>query len=216
MLVHPAADTRERVRARLGIDPEATVVLYAPTWREADATGEWSARIFDELDLRRLADGLGRDHTVLLRGHPYSLPDSDPVAARRAGVLDVTRYPEVNDLLLASDVAVLDYSSLRFDWLLTGKPVAFFVPDLESYLARRPPLLDYASTAPGPLLRSTEEVIEALRDLPGLAARLRRRAAAGPPALQRAGRRRRHGTGRGRILRRPRRSRLTGWVSSRP
>ena len=170
VLVHPAADTRQRVRARLGLDPEATVVLYAPTWREADATGEWSARIFDELDLRRLADGLGRDHTVLLRGHPYSLPDSDPVAARRTGVLDVTRYPEVNDLLLASDVAILDYSSLRFDWLLTGKPVAFFVPDLESYLARRPPLLDYASTAPGPLLRSTEEVIEALRDLPGLAA----------------------------------------------
>jgi CDP-glycerol glycerophosphotransferase (TagB/SpsB family) len=41
-------------------------------------------------------------------------------------VWDVSDYPEINDLLLAADVAVLDYSSVRFDWLITGKPVVFF------------------------------------------------------------------------------------------
>ena len=82
-----AADAREHVRARLGIDPEATVVIYAPTWREADATGEWSARIFDELDLSGWPTAWVRDHTVLLRGHTYNLPDAGPMAAaERPGV----------------------------------------------------------------------------------------------------------------------------------
>ena len=61
-------------------------------------------------------------------------------------------YPEINDLLLAADVAVLDYSSIRFDWLITGKPVVFFVPDLEDYLSSRKVLFDFPPTAPGPLL----------------------------------------------------------------
>ena len=47
-------------------------------------------------------------------------------------MLDVTGHPEVNDLVLASDVAVLDYSSLRFDYAQTGKPMVFLVPDLDS------------------------------------------------------------------------------------
>ena len=67
-----------------------------------------------------------------------------------------------------TDVAVLDYSSLRFDWMLSGKPAVFFVPDLDDYLSARTALFDYRPTAPGPLLRTTEEVIAALRDLDGI------------------------------------------------
>ena len=167
-LVRPAPGRREQVRQRLGISPDSTVVLYAPTWRDGHATGEWSARLFDELDLERMADALGPDHTILLRGHTYNLADANATRSRGPGVLDVTRYPEVNDLITAADVAVLDYSSLRFDWLLTGKPVVFFVPDLEGYLAQRPVMFDFDSTAPGPQLRTTDEVIGALRHLPDL------------------------------------------------
>ena len=117
------------------------------------------------------AGALGPDHTVLLRGHPYNLADARTARSGRvAGVLDVTSYPDVNDLVLAADVAVLDYSSLRFDWLLTGKPLLFFVPDIDQYLSRWPVLFDFAETAPGPLLRTTDEVTTALQDLPALAA----------------------------------------------
>ena len=50
-----------------------------------------------------------------------------------AGLIDVTDYPDVTDLCLASDAAVLDYSSLRFDYALTGKPMIFLVPTLQRY-----------------------------------------------------------------------------------
>ena len=164
-LVRPDPGVRDQVLTRLGVPAGRRVVLYAPTWRESDAITARKAKLFDELEVDRLADALGADHTILLRGHTRTRHTSGAGPAGRAEILDVTRYPEINDLILAADVAVLDYSSLRFDWLLTGKPVLFFVPDLESYLAQRTALFDFGPTAPGPLLGTTAEVIDALRDL---------------------------------------------------
>jgi CDP-glycerol glycerophosphotransferase len=162
------AAVRSRVLGTLCIDPDSTVVLYAPTWRDTVATSSWSARLFDELDLVALAEQLGDGYTVLLRGHNYNLREGLPDLDTH--ILDVSAYPEVNDLILAADVAVLDYSSLRFDWLITGKPVLFFVPDLEDYLQSRTVLFDFAPTAPGPLLKTTAEVGAALLDLDAVAA----------------------------------------------
>ena len=157
------ASVRSRVLGQLGIDEDRIVVLYAPTWRDTVATGAWSAKYFDGLDLKALAEHLGDRYALLLRGHNYNLREG---LSRTPGkVWDVSAYPEINDLLLAADVAVLDYSSIRFDWLITGKPVVFFVPDLEDYLRSRKVLFDFPPSAPGPLLASTAEVVEALLDL---------------------------------------------------
>ncbi|BAK35595.1 putative glycosyltransferase/ glycerophosphotransferase [Microlunatus phosphovorus NM-1] len=169
-LVAPAAGTRERVLQRLAVPADKTVLLYAPTWRESDATGAWAARLFDELDLDRLSAALGDDYVVLLRGHNYNLRDSSPQSRHSARIIDVTRYPEINDLTIAADAAILDYSSLRFDWLITDKPMLFFVPDLEDYLASRTALFDFAPTAPGPMLQTTDEVIAAVRELEAVSA----------------------------------------------
>jgi CDP-glycerol glycerophosphotransferase len=162
------AATRSRVLEQLGIAAEQIVVLYAPTWRDTVATSPWTAKLFDGLDLEALVEQLGDGYAVLLRGHNYNLREGLAPIARH--VWDVSAYPEINDLMLAADVAVLDYSSIRFDWLVTGKPVLFFVPDLVDYLSSRGILFDYKSTAPGPLLGSTAEVAATLRDLGGVAA----------------------------------------------
>jgi CDP-glycerol glycerophosphotransferase len=79
-------------------------------------------------------------------------------------VVDVSAYPRPDDLVIAADLAVLDYSSVRFDWAITGKPAVFFVPDLEPFFALRPPLFDFAQSAPGPLLTTTAEVADALAE----------------------------------------------------
>jgi CDP-glycerol glycerophosphotransferase len=163
-LVNREAGAREAVLARLEIDPGKTVVLYAPTFRDSLTTKTYAAKRFDALDLERLTDGLGEDYVVLLRGHNNNQREPERMRGR-ARVLDVTDYPEINDLTLAADVAVLDYSSLRFDWALTGKPMVFFVPDVTEYFAFRPPLFDFAGSAPGPLLATTDEVVGALSDL---------------------------------------------------
>jgi CDP-glycerol glycerophosphotransferase len=162
------AETRARVLDRLGVAHDKTVVLYAPTYRDNLTTRVFAAKIFDELDLDALTTALGEDYVVLLRGHNNNQRETDRVRGR-ARVVDVTDYPEINELTVAADAAVLDYSSLRFDWALTGRPAVFFVPDLDTYFSARPPLFDYERTAPGPLLSTTEEVAERLRNLDDVA-----------------------------------------------
>jgi CDP-glycerol glycerophosphotransferase len=164
VLVTTDSSARTEILHRLGVPPDKTVVLYAPTWRDTIATGDWSAKYFDALDLNALADALGDDHVLLLRGHNFNMREG-VLKASHATIVDVTRYPEITDLILAADVAVLDYSSLRFDWVLTGKPVLFFVPDLADYLSARTALFEYGPTAPGPLLHTTDDVIEAIWNL---------------------------------------------------
>jgi CDP-glycerol glycerophosphotransferase len=163
-IVSAEPGARADILRRLGVSPDKTVVMYAPTWRDTIATGDWSARFFDALQLDELAEALGPDHVLLLRGHNFNMRQGE-LQASHSQIVDVTRYPEITDLILAADVAVLDYSSLRFDWVLTGKPVIFFVPDLADYLSARTALFAYGPTAPGPLLSTTAEVIAAVQDL---------------------------------------------------
>src|SRR5262249_44745649 len=119
---------RERTRHQLGVRPDQTAVLYAPTWRDHLATRPRAAAMSEHLDVDAAAAALGDSHVILLRGHRFHMPGSS-----RRGVVDVTDHPEINELVLASDVAVLDYSSLRFDYAQTGRPMVFLVSDLEDY-----------------------------------------------------------------------------------
>jgi CDP-glycerol glycerophosphotransferase len=169
VLVSPDAErVRTDVRARLGIAPEQKVVLYAPTWRDDMATDWRSAELVRHLDLESATHELGPDYVFLMRGHRFHARGSDR-SERTARLLDVTDYPEINDLILASDAAVLDYSSLRFDFALTGRPMIFLVPDLATYTGGvRGFLYDFRDTAPGPLADTADEVVARLRDLPGL------------------------------------------------
>ena len=159
-----AEPVRRRTRELLGIRPDQTVVLYAPTWRDDLAARFGTSRLVQHLDLEQAAGDLGDDHVLLMRGHRYHPPESSSRSGPR--VIDVTTYPEINDLLLASDVAVLDYSSIRFDFALTGRPMVFLVPDLQQYTSgARGFLYPFEDSAPGPLLENADQVVEALRDL---------------------------------------------------
>jgi len=160
-------EVRARTRRLLGIEDGQVVVMYAPTFRDYLSANDMTAPPVDFLDAERAAQQLGDGFVILVRGHAFNAR-ANQLGERRGQVIDVTDYPDINDLILASDVAVLDYSSLRFDYALTGKPMIFLVPDLERYDKGRGGVIDYAPTAPGPLVDSTREVIRLLRDLPGL------------------------------------------------
>ncbi|REJ07603.1 glycosyl/glycerophosphate transferase [Microbacterium bovistercoris] len=141
------------VRAALGIGEGERVLLYAPTWRD-DRT-----EMVDFVDPEVLASQT--DAVVLVRGHSRTLgPGKDRTGAR---VIDVTGYPETAKLLLIADALITDYSSVMFDFSVTGKPMYFLVPDLEHYRGElRGFYFDLAERAPGPLLRSQDELVAAL------------------------------------------------------
>jgi CDP-glycerol glycerophosphotransferase len=167
-----ADELRAVVRASLGIADRHTAVLYAPTFRDYMTNVEGRAAMAELLDFAALTRALGDDVVLLIRGHAFNARSRMRVA--RAGrIVDVTDYPEVSDLYLAADAAIVDYSSLRFDFGVTGKPMVFLVPDLQRYKDTRGWLFDFEPTAPGPMVETTAEVIEELKDLPGLKERYR-------------------------------------------
>ncbi|MFZ2014692.1 MAG: CDP-glycerol glycerophosphotransferase family protein [Nocardioides sp.] len=161
---------RERVRRLLGIPEGQRVVMYAPTFRDYLSADDMAAERIDFFDVDRAAHELGPGYTFLVRGHAFNAR----AGGRHEGgshVLDVTPHPDVNHLILASDAAILDYSSLRFDYALVDRPMVFLVPDLEKYDASRGGVIPYGPTAPGPHVTTTREVVDLLRDLDGLARR---------------------------------------------
>jgi CDP-glycerol glycerophosphotransferase len=167
-----AAAIGERARKALGIGDGERVVMYAPTFRDYLSADDMAAERIDFFDVDRASRELGPGYTLLVRGHAFNAR----AGGRHEGgshVLDVTGHPDINELILASDVAVLDYSSLRFDYALTGKPMIFLVPDLEKYDAVRGGVIPYGPTAPGPHVTTTREVVTLVRDLPGLERRTR-------------------------------------------
>ncbi|KQV18392.1 MULTISPECIES: CDP-glycerol glycerophosphotransferase family protein [unclassified Kitasatospora] len=153
------------VRRRLGIPDDRRIVLYAPTWREDQQRANGDGYRLDlRLDLAAARAALGEDHVLLVRPHTHvaePLPD-----AGDGFVLDVGDYPDVQELLLAADVLVTDYSSIMFDFAITGRPILFFTYDLEHYRdALRGFYFDFEREAPGPLLADSAELIGALRSL---------------------------------------------------
>ena len=169
-LFGPAAvSRRDEVRARLGIAPDQKVALYAPTWRDNVKSSSNQYAMVTYLDFSQCRRALGAEWTFLLRGH-HNIAAGRNTAG--LGVIDVTDYPEVNDLYLAADVLINDYSSVMFDFAVTGKPIVFLAPDRASYSGDvRGFYFDYEAMAPGPIVDSTDEVIRELGRIDSVALR---------------------------------------------
>jgi CDP-glycerol glycerophosphotransferase len=149
------------IRADLGIAPGQTAVLYAPTHREYAAGPE------PLLDPSRLAAALGPEYVLLLRAHYYDV-DGTGAAAEQGGngkarVVDVSAYPVVEDLCLAADVLVTDYSSIMFDYANLDRPIVVYAPDWETYRRTRGVTFDLMEQPPGAVATTEDQLIEVFR-----------------------------------------------------
>lgn len=161
VLVRSDHKTRALVRNNLGIsDPETKVVLYAPTWRDYErlADGRWAAISF--LDKDFVMSGNAR---LLYRGHSNT-HDADKIELP-PGSIDVTKYPNVTELCLAADVLVTDYSSIMFDFTITGKPLVIYAPDISTYVLERGLYFDLRIHVPGPVVETQIALVDVLDNI---------------------------------------------------
>jgi CDP-ribitol ribitolphosphotransferase len=73
--------------------------------------------------------------------------------------VDASREPDVNEVMLAADILVTDYSSIIFEYSLLNRPMAFLAPDLDAYERERGFFFDYRSGVPGPVVDTTEQLV---------------------------------------------------------
>ncbi|WP_217136035.1 bifunctional glycosyltransferase/CDP-glycerol:glycerophosphate glycerophosphotransferase [Leucobacter chinensis] len=157
-------DTRA-IRQRLGIPDGKRIVMYAPTWRDNKSARGWEAEIVTFLDLDKFSSELGDDVVILMRGHGHNARAGSKTDETET-VIDVTYYPEINDLYRVADLVITDYSSVMFDYAVTKKPMVFFAPDLEQYgEGVRGFYLDYEDLIPGPLVEKAEDVAKTVQTM---------------------------------------------------
>lgn len=118
---------RNKVKKLYGISNKK-IIMYAPTFR-----GDFIKEDFD-INFKKLKQILGRkfggDWVIFYRLHPmiankYKLKNSE--------VIDVSLYPDMQELLCATDILISDYSGSMWDFSLKKKPVILYAPDSESY-----------------------------------------------------------------------------------
>ncbi|HET6873118.1 MAG TPA: CDP-glycerol glycerophosphotransferase family protein, partial [Sporolactobacillaceae bacterium] len=136
---------------------EKKVILYAPTYRDQQLDA-----FKLELDVKKMQAALSETYILLLRLHPavksgLSLEGMDPQF-----VFDYTGRHEMNELLFVTDLLITDYSSIPYEFSILGKPMVFFAYDEATYLGERGLWEAYKDMVPGPVVRTTDEVVNVI------------------------------------------------------
>lgn len=148
------------VREELGISRDRRILLYAPTWRDDRRTSEL-------LDVEQFRRAFGQEWTLVVRAHPNVLGSREKAAISRGPhIVDASRYPVIEKLYGAADALVTDYSSVMFDFAVTGRPQMFLAPDLDWYRDEaRGFYVEYEETVPGPVHASTKTLLAQLPEV---------------------------------------------------
>ncbi len=155
------SDKQARLVAQLRANNPAlngkTVLLYAPTYRDNELD-----HFVMQLDLDAMQQALGDEYVLLLRLHPAIRQHEDYEQKYPGFVYDYSSYPGVNELLLVADCLITDYSSVICEYALLGRPMIFYLYDLDIYLRDRGLWEGYEELLPGPVVKTTGELIDVI------------------------------------------------------
>ncbi len=131
LLVNFSEDDVLRIKQNLGITEDKKVILYAPTWRDNQHKSGVGYTFKNPLDFDKLKADLGEDYVILYRSH-YFVGNNSGLRDDNF-VIDVSKYPDIAELYIASDMLITDYSSVFFDYAILKRPIIFFMYDLAIY-----------------------------------------------------------------------------------
>lgn len=132
------------------------LVLYAPTFRDSYTLDCYRIN-FDALSTA-LSERFGGEWSVLVRLHPTVRKLAKKYTAKKH-IIDVTAYPDIQELMTISDIAITDYSSWIYDFMLTKKPGFIFATDMYSYVTERGFYYSLSAT-PFPIATNNKELMD--------------------------------------------------------
>ena len=151
-------------REEFGVPAGKRVLLYAPTWRDDEFTGDQQYSFRPAMDFDRMMEALGDDWVMLVKYH-YLIQDAIDWTPYEGFVLPFDQTKDIAELYLVADALVTDYSSVMFDYSLLERPMYFFAYDLEKYEnTLRGFYFDFREEMPGPIVMTTEELIDAIEN----------------------------------------------------
>ena len=158
-------ETIKRLKRRIYLPTNKKIILYAPTWRDDEYYKVGKYRFDLNLDLHRMKEQFGDEYIILLRMH-YVVASNIDLTDLEGFAYDVSKYSDVSELYLMSDILITDYSSVFFDYANLKRPILFYTYDIEKYQGQlRGFYIDMETELPGPLLMNNDQVLDAIEHI---------------------------------------------------
>lgn len=155
-----AAELVASIRERYQLSEDTHVLLYAPTYRDVPDVKNYDID-YDGI-VEALEERFGGKWVIMVRYHFLdrklaNLDETNP------NIINVTQYPDIQDLMLIADIGMTDYSSWIYDYFFTKKPGFLYVPDIEEYESKDREFLFPIEDTPFPIAKTNEELCAQIR-----------------------------------------------------
>lgn len=137
------------------------IIAYVPTFRGDIKAASYPNALNNEL----LYKSLQKDYIFLIKNHPFIKEQVDIPKEYADFMMDISDVLSIEDVLLTADILITDYSSIVFEYSLMQRPMLFFAYDLKDYYDERGFYYPYEDFVPGPVLRTTEELIDYIKQI---------------------------------------------------
>ncbi|MDD5949552.1 MAG: CDP-glycerol glycerophosphotransferase family protein [Lachnospiraceae bacterium] len=153
---------KEALKKKLGLPLDKKIILYAPTWRDDQYYQKSIYKFVSDMDYGQMQNRLGDEYAMIVKFH-YLVKDHIDWSQYGDFIYEFNEHQDIAELYLVSDILITDYSSVMFDYSLLKRPMFFFAYDLENYKNNlRGFYFDFLATAPGPIVETTEELIDSI------------------------------------------------------
>jgi CDP-glycerol glycerophosphotransferase len=150
------------LKKEMGLPPDKKVILYAPTWRDNEYYEKGAYKFNQVLDFNLFRKKLGDEYVCVVKYH-YLVKETLDWSNYQGFVYKYDMCEDIAKLYLVSDILITDYSSVMFDYSVLKRPMLFFAYDLEDYKDNlRGFYFDFLKEAPGPITRTTKELIDSI------------------------------------------------------
>ena len=158
-VINGSPEITQKVRDFYQIPEDTKIILYAPTFR-ADMKLHWYDLNYEEI-VKYLERSYGCNWVMLIRLHPRMASKAKEIIPDSDKFINASKFLDMQDLVVAADMMISDYSSCVTDFMLTRRPAFLYVPDLDHYLEKRG-MYFTMEELPFPYAKTTEELMEVM------------------------------------------------------
>ena len=163
ILVSKKENDKAALKKKLNLPTEEKLILYAPTWREKETKTNGKYTFSIDFPFEELLKEMEESAYLLVRMH-YLVAQSFDFEKYQGRIINVSEDYDMAELLAVSDLLITDYSSCMFDFVITNRPVIYFIPDKEAYNEdMRGFYFPMATQMPGELATTQAELVQLLK-----------------------------------------------------
>jgi len=154
----------EKIKKNIGIPKGKKIILYAPTWRDNQHRADIGYTYKLGLNIDKLQKELAKDYIILFRTHLFVANTFD-FNKYEGFIYDLSKYDDISDLYIISDLLITDYSSVFFDFANLKRPILFYMYDLEEYKNKLRDFYIDLEELPGPIIEKEDILIKEIKNV---------------------------------------------------